>query len=301
MSPSTYVNLMSDSGFKSVYLDRANKHLLIELINCILPENAHVKDIVSYDDRERDPDMVSGKRTFLDLVCVGDDGRTFSVEVQGAAEEGFFERCLFYACDIYRRELEPGKLYSELKPVYVIAITNYAMKHLDENQWDTDNFISSYGFTELRTGDFAPSTIFLNFAEVGRFTKTLEECTSDRDYLVYWFLNGWKYDKNTIPEELDAKSITKHLCQACEIATFTSEKRTLYNKAIMNERDIQAQKDYAVKEALAEGKAEGLAEGEAKGKAERDLEIARNMLAEGMNKVLICKITGLSEDALRNL
>ena len=61
----------------------------------------------------------------------------------------------------------------------------------------------------------------------------------------------------------------------------------------MNERDIQAQKDYAVKEALAEGKAEG--------KSERDLEIARNMLAEGMDKVLIRKITGLSEDALRNL
>ena len=65
----------------------------------------------------------------------------------------------------------------------------------------------------------------------------------------------------------------------------------------MTELDIQAQKDYAVKEA----RSEGLAEGEAKGKAERDLEIARNMLAEGMNKVLICKITGLSEDALRNL
>ena len=111
----------------------------------------------------------------------------------------------------------------------------------------------------------------------------------NRDYLVYWFLNGWKYDKNTIPEELDAKFITKHLCQACEIAAFTSEKRTLYNEAIMNERDIQAQKDYAVKEALAEGE------------AQKSLEIAKNMLAEGMDKALICKLTGLSPKKLQQL
>ncbi len=33
----------------------------------------------------------------------------------------------------------------------------------------------------------------------------------------------------------------------------------------MNERDILAQKDFAVKEALLKGRAEGLAEGEARG------------------------------------
>ncbi len=45
-------------------------------------------------------------------------------------------------------------------------------------------------------------TIFINFAELMRFTKTLGECESDRDYLFYWFLNGWKYDKSDIPSEI---------------------------------------------------------------------------------------------------
>ena len=83
------------------------------------------------------------------------------------------------------------------------------------------------------------------------------------------------------------------LCDACEIAAFTPDKRIIYDNKLMTELDIQAQKDYAVKEALAEG--------EAKGKAEGRVEIARNMLAEGIDKILICKITGLSEDALRCL
>ena len=97
LSPSTYVNLLSDSGFKAVYLDKSNKNLLIELLNCILPSEARVRDIESYEDRERDADVIGGKRTYLDLVCVGEDGRRFAVEIQKSEEAAFFERCIYYA------------------------------------------------------------------------------------------------------------------------------------------------------------------------------------------------------------
>ena len=61
----------------------------------------------------------------------------------------------------------------------------------------------------------------------------------------------------------------------------------------MTELDIQAQKDYAVKEALAEG--------EAKGKAERDLEIAKNLRAMGLPVEQIVRATGLSSTAVSAL
>ncbi len=69
---------------------------------------------------------------------------------------------------------------------------------------------------EERTAELAPPTIFVNFAEVKRYTKTLS--------------------------------------RACEIAAFTPEKKTLYNKSLMNERDILAQKEFAVNEALLKGR-----------------------------------------------
>ena len=50
-----------------------------------------------------------------------------------------------------------------------------------------------------------------------------------------------------------------------------------------------------------EGRAEGLAEGEAKGKAEGKTEIAKAMLAEGMDKALIIKLTGLSSEEVERL
>ena len=44
---------MSDAGFKAVLADKNNKHLLIALLNFLLPEGVVVSDIVSYEDRER--------------------------------------------------------------------------------------------------------------------------------------------------------------------------------------------------------------------------------------------------------
>ena len=61
----------------------------------------------------------------------------------------------------------------------------------------------------------------------------------------------------------------------------------------MNERDILAQKDFAVKEALAKGEAKGLAEGEAKGRAE-GLEV-------GLSLDKIAFATGLSVEEVQRL
>ena len=65
----------------------------------------------------------------------------------------------------------------------------------------------------------------------------------------------------------------------------------------MTELDIQAQKDYAVKEALAEGEAKGKAEGLAEGK----LETAKNLLKEGSPVDFICCVTGLTREAVSAL
>jgi len=70
----------------------------------------------------------------------------------------------------------------------------------------------------------------------------------------------------------------------------------------MNERDILAQKDFAVKEALlkgeakgrTEGRAEGLAEGEAKGKRET----AKILLKKGLDISFISEVTRLPKEEI---
>ena len=52
---------------------------------------------------------------------------------------------------------------------------------------------------------------------------------------------------------------------------------------------------------MAEGMKKGLAEGMEKGMNKRSLEIARKMLANGMDAATVMEITGLSESQLKQL
>ena len=137
-----FVDMMHDSGFKAVVMDRGNKKLLIRMLNCILPQEAHISDILSYHDREQTVDYAGAKKTFLDLVCVGDTGYTFNVEVQREVDDCFFQRCVYYGCGLYHEELLEGDYYDVLKPVYVIAFLGENFRHENESLWDKDNIIS---------------------------------------------------------------------------------------------------------------------------------------------------------------
>ena len=189
-SPAPFVDLRSDAGFKAVLADRNNKDILIGVLNLILPPEARVEDIIEYSDREQRRDVIYGKKTVLDLVCVDQEGRTFIVEMQANPEERFFERCVYYASGLYHLELSEGDEYEGLRPVYVVSFLNYRLIHRDESLWDTDHFISHWQFIEKRTGEVANQTISAIFVEMTLFTKEPEECETESDRLFYIFRNG---------------------------------------------------------------------------------------------------------------
>ena len=97
---------------------------------------------------------------------------------------------------------------------------------------------------------------------------------------------------------------------ACEIARFSPEKRLRYEKEMITERDyrniletarLETAREDGFAEGEAKGKAEGLADGEAKGRAAKAAEIARAMLASGMEHSLISSLTGLSQEEIKGL
>ena len=69
----------------------------------------------------------------------------------------------------------------------------------------------------------------------------------------------------------------------------------------MNERDILAQKDFAVKEALAKGLAEGESKGRTEGLEEGKRETAKNLKAIGLSVEQIIFATGLSQEEIQHL
>jgi predicted transposase/invertase (TIGR01784 family) len=70
-------------------------------------------------------------------------------------------------------------------------------------------------------------------------------------------------------------------------------------------RDIKNSVDTAKREGIAEGMEKGMKEGLEKGRAEgmnqRSLDIARNMLADGVDINLIMKYSGLTQEQIEKL
>ncbi len=300
-----FVNLRSDVGFKAVFADRNNKDILIGVLNQILPPEARIEDIKEYSDREQRRDVPYGKKTVLDLVCVDRDDRTFVVEMQASEEDFFFERCVYYASGLYHLELSDGVRYKGLRPVYVVSFLNYRLRHDDESLWDTDHFISHWRFTEKRTGMVADQTISVIFVEMTLFTKTLEECVTEFDRLFYIFRNSDGFQR--IPEWIEeAGGISRRLAEACEVAAFDKEKKLKYEIDKMNEWDIQAQKEYAVRKGLEEGLQKGLQkglregreEGLEQGREETRLSIARKLFEAGTPVDVIVNCTGVDDGTI---
>ena len=299
------MNLRSDVGFKAVFADRNNKDILIGVLNQILPPEARIEDIKEYSDREQRRDVPYGKKTVLDLVCVDRDDRTFVVEMQASEEDFFFERCVYYASGLYHLELSDGVRYKGLRPVYVVSFLNYRLRHDDESLWDTDHFISHWRFTEKRTGMVADQTISVIFVEMTLFTKTLEECVTEFDRLFYIFRNSEGFQR--VPEWIEeAGGISRRLAEACEVAAFDKEKKLKYEIDKMNEWDIQAQKEYAVRKGLEEGLQKGLQkglregreEGLEQGREETRLSIARKLFEAGTPVDVIVNCTGVDDGTI---
>jgi predicted transposase/invertase (TIGR01784 family) len=289
-----FVDLRSDSGFKAVLADRANKDILIGILNLILPPEAKVDDIVEYSDREQRRDVTYGKKTVLDLVCVDSGGKTFIVEMQAEPEDHFFERCVYYGSGLYHLQLSDGSPYEELCPVYVVSFLNYRLSHDDASLWDTDHFISYWQLEESRTREVADQTISVIFAEMALFTKTPEECKTELDRLFYIFKNSGGFSR--IPEWIsESGGVSRRLAEACEVAAFGKDKKLKYEIDRMNERDIQAQREYAVRKGREEGLEQGLEQGREQGREQARISIARKFFEAGTPIDVIVECTGVDK------
>ena len=107
------------------------------------------------------------------------------------------------------------------------------------------------------------------------------------------------------------------LFEEAEIAKFTPQEMREYETSKMAYRDIKNSVDTAKREGIAEGKeigmkegmekgmekgrAEGIEEGRAEGMNLRSLEIARKMLAKGMDEASIMDMTGLTSEEIKLL
>ena len=78
-----YINPTSDFGFKKLFGDEANKDLLIDFLNSMLPENYQIADL-KFNKNDLQFDNPEAKRVIFDIYCQSITGEFFIVEMQKA-------------------------------------------------------------------------------------------------------------------------------------------------------------------------------------------------------------------------
>ena len=80
---STYINILTDFGFKRIFADEKNKDLLIDFLNAVMEfQGIEIKDI-SYKNTEFVGEYEEDKKVILDLYCTNEKGEHFLIEVNG--------------------------------------------------------------------------------------------------------------------------------------------------------------------------------------------------------------------------
>ena len=294
-----YVNILSNPGFKALFGDRRNKDVVISILNALLPAHRQVEDI-EYLPTEYQAQTEDGKEYRYDFMCTDRDGVSFIVETQRYHEENWFRRCVSYASRMYDLNNHSGGDYST-PPVYLIGLMGVNIDHPDMSLW-SDRYISEYTFREKETHDLLDETIFIIFAELARFKKSPEECTSDLDRMLYVLKNSWILKKQT---GWLRGQIYKRILEACEIAKFSKEKRIQYNKDMIDERRRQGELNAAIhsgiEQGIEQGREQGIEQGREEGARQKSIQIAVKLLAKGFSIQDISEVTGLSQEDIAQL
>ena len=120
---------------------------------------------------------------------------------------------------------------------------------------------------------------------------------TDRSHVVLYNLQGKNIKRMKQVEERYISLLTDfgfdRLFEEAEIAKFTPQEMREYEFSKMAYRDIKNSVDTA--------KREGIAEGMEKGMNQKALDIARNMLADGVDINLIMKYSGLTQEQIEKL
>ena len=138
----------------------------------------------------------------------------------------------------------------------------------------------------MMTDGIPDTKLMFKYVEVGRFDKTDEELTSLSDKWMYVLKNLSRLDNR--PAALREKIFSK-LFAAASVARFTPTELREYEDSLKAYRDIKNSLDTAKEE------------GREEGREQRNIEIAKKMLAAGMHIDIIINMTDLSKDEIEKL
>ena len=274
-----YISLLTGFGFKRIFGTKPNKDLLINFLNSLFEGFQVIKD-VKYLNSEHVGDVFAERKAIFDVYCENERGEKFIVEMQNAYQKYFKDRSLFYSTFPIREQAPKGADWNfKLERVYTVALLNFDLK---EEAFDQDDINHDVGLLDKKTHKVFNDKLSFKYVEIAKFDKTEDELVTLYDKWLYVLKNLSRLDER--PAALKEKVFTK-LFEEAEIAKFTPTELKEYEDSLKAYRDVKNSIDTALE----------------KGREEKAIQIAKKMLAAGMDIDTIINMTDLSKDEIEKL
>lgn len=293
-----YLDPKADLTFKKIFGE--HKDLLMSLLNALLPlEKDRQVESLEYLLAELVPDLPLGKNSIVDVRCKDKKGRQFIVEMQMIWTPAFQQRVLFNASKAFVRQLKRNRKYELLQPVYSLNLVNESFM----NDYP-DEFIHNYNIVHELHSDKIIDGLHLTFVELPKFKP---HSIAERKMAVLWlrFLTEINEDTTIVPEELLDNPETSKALKEVEESAYTEQEIDAYedfwDKLGAERLLLVDSNNISLEKGLALGREEGRAEGLAQGRADSLAEVARAMLAKGMDAATIFELTGLKDTDIASL
>jgi predicted transposase/invertase (TIGR01784 family) len=282
---SRYLDPKADVVFKKIFYD--HPRLLISFLNAVLPlpKDGLIENL-EYLPSEQVPVIPAFKSSIVDVRCTDQQGRVFVVEMQIEWVNNFIQRMLFNTSKAYVQQLEKGEDYALLKPVYGLALLNSSFDK------DPDHWYHHYKIVNVQKTYKEIKDLQLVFVELPKF----KACNlAEKKLQVLWlrFMSEMNNKTREAPPELLEVEEIRRAVELTEEAAYTPAELEAYDRYWDH---------VSTTKTLFSGAEErGEVRGKETGRAERNIEIARNMLAKRMSLEEIAELTGLSLEEVRAL
>ncbi|WP_341763571.1 Rpn family recombination-promoting nuclease/putative transposase [Candidatus Tisiphia endosymbiont of Beris chalybata] len=291
MPVSRFLDPKNNFAFLQIFGTEKNKSILIHFLNDILGYTGEEEITeVTFLKTIQDPDIAAYKQSIVDVLCKDKHGVQFIVEMQVSKHRGFEKRAQFYAAKAYSQQVikedenhKKMAVYAKLREVIFLAIADFTM-FPDKPGWK-----STHRVLDTKTYENDLKDFYFIFMELDKFNKNIDELENLEHKWMYFFKHAHQSTLEEMDHLIGDDVIIKKAFQAIDQASWSEEELRTYEKLVKTELDNLAVEQQKIEDA------------EARGKAERNIEIARNMFANGYPIADISKVTGLSIDQINEL
>ena len=304
-----------DWAAKRLLRNKANYAVLEGLVTVLLGEKISIIEML---ESESNQDSANDKFNRVDIKAKDSKGDIILIEIQLTREWYYLQRVLYGVSKTITEHISLGSKYEEVKKIYSINILYFDLgKGSDYLYHGTTTFIGVHTNDELivrkRDKDAirtcSPTEIFPEYFLI-RVNEFNEVAKTPIEEWMDFLKNNHIKDNTETPGLREAKEQLRVLQMndaerkaydnyLDTIRTQDSVLDTYRTEGLLEGRMIGREEGRA--EGRAEGREEGRAEGRAEGARNQSIAIAKEMIKMNLDKSIIKRATGLTDDELDNL